>query len=172
MKELLVSHDKILKSIVAQADVLNHLFQYKTVTLMPIMEGADFYYQNLKRHLEFEFVTDSITVKSYDGTESKELKVSEHPSTDLYGRTVIILDDIYDTGKTMQFVKKLCHQRGALSVFSSVLLCKLNVPNQITHVLDFSCMNIPNEFVVGSGLDYNGKYRDLEGVWKLPTTAY
>ena len=171
-RELLIPADKIIKGIFAHSQILNHLFQHKQVTLMPIMEGADFYCQNLKKHLEFDYVMDSITIKSYSGTESKELRVSQHPSTDLYGKTVLILDDIYDTGKTMQFAKKLCNQRGALSVFSSVLLYKLNVPNQIGNTLDFSCMNIPNVYVIGSGFDLDGKFRDLKGIWKIPSTAY
>ena len=170
--ELMISHDRLLKGIIAHAEHLNYLFNHKHVVLMPILEGADFYCQVLQHHLTMTFDVDPISVNSYRGTESKELKVSQFPKKDLYGATVIILDDIYDTGKTMKYVKDLCHQRSALSVFSSVLLYKLDVPGQEINTLDFSCFNIQNEFVVGSGLDYDGKYRELEGIWKLPQHAY
>lgn len=170
--ELVISHDRLLKGICAHAERLTHLFQHKHVTLMPILEGAGFYSQVLQSHLEVSFDVIPITVHSYEGTESKELKVSKFPAGDLQGKTVIILDDIYDTGKTMKYIKHLCYQRCAFSVFSSVLLYKLDVSEQEKNVLDFSCFNIQNEFVVGSGLDYNGSYREVEGVWKLPQNAY
>jgi len=170
--KMIISHDKLLKGIIAHAERLTHLFQHKHVTLMPILEGADFYCQTLRHHLELSYDVIPITVHSYEGTDRKELKVSKFPAGDLQGKTVIVLDDIYDTGKTMKYVKELCYKRSALSVFSSVLLYKLDVPEQELNTLDFSCFNIQNDFVVGSGLDYNGKYRELEGVWKFPQGAY
>lgn len=170
--KLMISHDRLLKGIIAHSEHLNHLFQCKHITLMPILEGANFYCQTLQHHLTVSFDVIPITVHSYEGRERKELKVSKFPAGDLQGKTVIVLDDIYDTGKTMRFVKELCYKRSALSVFSSVLLYKLDVPGQEINTLDFSCFNIQNEFVVGSGLDYNGKYRELEGVWNFPQGAY
>ncbi|RJP77355.1 MAG: hypoxanthine phosphoribosyltransferase [Candidatus Zixiibacteriota bacterium] len=136
----------------------------KELTVVGILRGSFMFTADLVRQLyinDIHPLIDFIFVTSYDGTESTgEMRLLKDMSLDVRGRYVLIVDDILDTGRTLQFAKDYISQRGAAQINTCVLLDKPS--RRIADVqADFVGFTIDDVFVVGYGLDFNGRYRDL-----------
>lgn len=105
---------------------------------------------------------DFMTLSSYGvGTQSSsDVKIAKDVSEDMAGRHVLIVDDILETGRTLQFATELLKERGAASIRTAVLLDKVG-KLEVKMKADFVGFSIPDKFVVGYGLDYANHYREL-----------
>ena len=148
-----------------RADPLRHADR---VVLVPIMTGALVFTADLVRQMRLRLSMRLVMVSSYPGqsTQSKGAALKGALPDDLKGRHVVIIDDILDTGRTLTLVKGLIDEQNPASVRIVVLL---NKPDRRTHDVeaDYVGFEIPDEFVVGYGLDYNGYYRNLPDVVAL-----
>lgn len=137
------------------------------------LKGAVFFLTDLFREMDVKADLDFIDVSSYNGgTESTGKIVVEHDmSKDVKDRDVLIVEDIVDTGLTLQFMKDLLLKRGAKSVKCAVLLDK-KARRTVDIEPEFVGYECPNEFVIGYGMDFDGLYRNLPYVGVLKPSEY
>lgn len=145
------------------------------VVIVPIMAGAMVFTADLIRHIPLKLRLEMLAVSSYPGTatRSKGATLASELKSDLTGKHVLIVDDILDSGRTLRLVRDLLDERGAASIRAAVLLDKQGVdrvPPPDGHVFaEYKGFEIPDAFVVGYGLDYDGCYRNLPDIGVLRT---
>jgi len=138
------------------------------MTIVPILTGAMIFCGDLIRELPMPMKIGLMTVSSYPGRSvaSQGPQMIQQQLGDVAGRHVVVVDDILDSGKTLGMVLPLLRGMGAASVRSCVLLRK-NRPEAHEASADYVGFDIPDEFVVGYGLDYNDYYRNLPDIVTL-----
>ena len=131
------------------------------LTIVAVMTGSLVLLADLIRQLSMPVRVSLIQASSYrGGTESGSLWIRDDMMLDVKDRDVLVVDDIFDTGKTLEAVMECIAEMQPLSLSSAVLLHKKE-RQQVSLVPDFVAFNIPDEFVVGYGLDYQDLYRNL-----------
>jgi len=174
IKKLLFSEKTIKTSIKNLGQELSEVYKDKQVTVLSLMDGSFIFTADLVRSMNIHVDLKFIKVKSYNGTSSSGVLVIENnfDFSSLNDKHVLVVDDILDTGLTLDTVcKKIRNETEALSINSCVLLDK-QVKRDKVKEATFSCFKIPNEFVVGYGLDYDGKYRNLPYIGILKENIY
>lgn len=143
------------------------------IVFVPVMTGALVFTADLIRHLPLPIAMRLVSVSSYPGaaTQSKGATLKSYLSDDLAGRHVVIIDDILDTGETMRMLRGLVEDRRPASVRACVLL-KKQLGKPAVAEAEHVGFEIPDEFVVGYGLDYDGHYRNLPDICVLKREAY
>jgi hypoxanthine phosphoribosyltransferase len=158
---------EIDKKIEEIADAIREDYHDKYPMLLVVMNGAFIYAADLMRKLDFPCELNFIRIKSYHGTKSTgKVDIYMPPNIEFKDRHIIILEDIIDTGNTMAaFLPELERSHPASVAISSILV----KPDAHKHELDvkYPGFTIPNKFVVGYGLDYNGKGRNLRDIYQL-----
>jgi hypoxanthine phosphoribosyltransferase len=143
------------------------------ITIVPILTGALIFCGDLMRHLPLKMQINLITVSSYPGasiqTQGSQV-ISQHLG-DIRGRQVLLVDDILDSGGTIRLVVDVLKSLGAATVKVCVLLRK-DRPAAKDVKVDYVGFEIPDEFVVGYGLDYNNYYRNLPDIVTLRKAVY
>ena len=142
------------------------------VTIVPILTGAIIFAADLMRHIPIEMKIGLLTVSSYPGSalRTQGSQLLGQQLGDIKGRHVLLLDDILDSGGTLKLVAPLLMQLGCASVKTAVLLRKDRQAAKEVAV-DYVGFEIPDEFVVGYGLDYNNYYRNLPDICVLNEEA-
>lgn len=165
--EIFLSEGDIQKRIAELAADINSDYEGKRPLFIAILNGSFMFASDLFKHLTIDAEICFIKLVSYKG-----MKSSGHITTaigldqDLFGRDVIIIEDIVDTGKTLgYFLPKLHHQQPA----SLKIAALLHKPDATVHPLtiDYIGFSIPNKFVVGYGLDYDGCGRNLKQIYQV-----
>jgi hypoxanthine phosphoribosyltransferase len=162
MKTLL-SEDQLREGIRRLAGEIQKYYQGKPLTIVGVLIGSVVLLADLIRLLDLPLCVEMVQARSYRGASTRPgpLVVNlELLSTGIQGRNVLLVDDIFDTGHTLWELIPQIDELGPSSVRSAVLLQKegrCEVPMKP----DFVAFKIPNEFVVGYGLDYNDQYRNL-----------
>ena len=138
------------------------------ITIVPVLTGAMIFCADLIRHIPIAMRVGLLAVSSYPGRSvaSQGSTVLSQQLGDLRGRHVLLLDDILDSGGTIRLVRGLLAESGAASVRTCVLLRK-DRPSAADVRVDYVGFEIPDEFVVGDGLDYNDRYRNLPDIVTL-----
>lgn len=138
------------------------------VVLMPVLTGSLVFTADLIRRLPHKLRLDVVTVSSYAGatTESRGACLRSPLPADLPGRHVVVVDDIFDTGRTLELIDREVRAAGAVDVTSVVLLAK-PARHEVALRPDLVGFEIPDAFVVGYGLDYDGHYRNLPYIGTL-----
>lgn len=160
--EVLISKEEIKKRVSEIGSKITHDFKGKTPVLVSILKGGGFFIADLAREIKLNVSIDYIETASYgEETESSgSVKITKDLSKPVQGKDVIIVEDIIDTGYTLEAVKKLMRVRGAKSVKICVLLDKPS-KRKVRVKIDYCGFEIPDKFVVGYGIDYAEKYRNL-----------
>ncbi len=130
---------------------------YDSLVIIVILNGAILFAADLVRELSIPIELDTLSVKSYDGTQAGDITFYKDIQIDIKDKHVLFLEDIIDTGNTMTYLFKLFEKRGA----ASVKLCSFLKKPKAKVNIDYLGFSIPDLFVVGYGLDYNEKYREL-----------
>jgi hypoxanthine phosphoribosyltransferase len=128
--------------------------------LMPLLTGSIIFVADLVRHLPVRMKIDVLAVSSYRGRARQCPRVLYPTTFDVAAKHVLVIDDILDSGTTLKTVTDLLRAQNAASVKTCVLL-KKNLPHPPAMAADYIGFDIPDEFVVGYGLDFNGYYRNL-----------
>ena len=156
-----ITEEKIQEKVIEIGKALTEKFKNKKVTAVCVLKGSFMFYSDLIRQINTDITCEFFAVTSYDGTSSTgAVKMTLDLSTPIEGQHVILIEDIVDTGLTMNYLKKSIEARNPASLTTVSLLEKpeaLKVPCK----LDYVGFKIINEFVVGYGLDYNGYFRNL-----------
>jgi len=143
-------------------------FPGEQLHLVGVLKGAAFFLSDLARNIPGSVSVDFIAVSSYgkDTKSSGQVRLTRDLDSSIEGRTVIIVEDILDTGVTMNYLLRIFQQRKPRHLRVAVLLDKPE--RRITEVrADYVGFTIPNEFVVGFGLDYAERYRNMPSVGVL-----
>lgn len=162
---VLISHQRIRTRVRQMAEEIRREFPTEPIHLVGVLKGSVLFLADLARELGGEVSFDFISVSSYGkGMDSTgEVKMLKDLDVSIEGRSVLVVEDILDTGLTLRYLLRLFEERKPKHLRVAVLLDK--VERRITDVrADYVGFAIPNEFVVGYGLDYDERYRNLPDV--------
>lgn len=159
--QVLIPENKIRERVAELGRELTACYAGKPLTVITLLNGALPFAADLIRAIDLPLQYDSFAVSSYvDKSSTGELKVRSQLKLPVRDRHILIIDDVLDTGFTLQCIVRDFNELGALSVKSCVLLNK-KVDKKLFTEPDWVGFEIQNEFVVGYGLDYNEEYRNL-----------
>ncbi|MEI6525007.1 MAG: hypoxanthine phosphoribosyltransferase [Planctomycetota bacterium] len=159
--KVLIDQEQIRRGIDQLGAKLNAQYGPEPITVVAIMTGSLVMLADLIRCLEMPLRISLIRASSYrGGVSAGELHVEEIQRLDIQDRDVLLIDDIYDTGKTLFEVSKRLKELRPRSLKTAVFLNKQGT-SQVQLKPDYSVFDIPNQFVVGYGLDYDDYYRNL-----------
>ena len=165
--EVSLKNETIQEKVKALSERINHDYEGKNPIMICILNGAFMFAADLVRYLSFQPEIVFARFASYEGTETTG-KVTEvmGVTTSLAGRDVIVVEDIVDTGITMYNVLPLLRNKGASSI---KIACLLQKPEklQVDLTVDYCALEIPNDFIVGYGLDYDGFGRNYKDIYTL-----
>jgi hypoxanthine phosphoribosyltransferase len=168
---LLISQTRIRKRVRELGRVLTKHYANERPLFLGVMNGALCFLADLLRAVDLDSEISCVRLASYVGSESTgKLRGLEAMGDSFKGRKVIIVDDIFDTGHTLVSVIQRLHELGAADVKVCVLLQKKRA-KQAPLKIDWVGFKIPDAFVVGYGLDYNGRYRGLKQIRVLEMEA-
>ena len=142
------------------ADEIRQEYGDTPLTIIGVLTGSVVLLADLIRKLDMPLRVGVLQTSSYRGTQRGQLKINADLMLDIRDRHVLIVDDIFDTGHTLEKVINRMHEFGPTSIRSAVLLRKQG-RQEIDLEPDFVAFEIPDEFVVGYGLDYEDMYRNL-----------
>lgn len=148
-------------------------FKGKNLLVLGILKGCVFFMTDFVRHIDLPLSIDFMSVSSYgSGTESTgRVKITKDIDIDLDGYDVLIVEDILDSGRTLKYVSEILKTRGANSISIVTLLDKPE--RRVAQISpDYVGCDVPDEFVVGYGLDYDQKYRNLPYIGALKRSVY
>jgi hypoxanthine phosphoribosyltransferase len=153
-------------------DDLNRGASAGEVMLVPVLTGSIIFVADLMRELPHKMRINLVGASSYPGKAmtSQQLKLTDTLPEDLHGQHVLIVDDILDSGRTVRQIRELIADRRPSSVRACVLLRK-TIPSALQTPCEYVGFDIPDEFVVGYGLDYNNYYRNLPDIVTLKHEA-
>ena len=160
--EPLITAEEVARRISELAADMANDYAGKDPIFVVVLKGAFVFVADLVRALEFPVSTEFIRVSSYGNkvVTSGEVKMELDLATSVANRHVVLVEDIIDTGLTIEYLKANMSARGPSSLRICTLLHKPGNNVKVTHV-DYVGFHIPNKFVVGYGLDYHGYYRNL-----------
>ena len=173
LKEILITEEEIDTRLTEVAAQIDADYAGKNVLLLGVLKGAVYVMADLARKLHVDTSMDWMAVSSYgSGTKSSGVvRILKDLDTDLTGRHVLIVEDIIDSGLTLSWLVGNLSSRGAASVEIATLLRKPEAAKVEVDVR-YVGFDIPNEFVIGYGLDYAEKYRNLPFVGTLAPHVY
>lgn len=165
MKEttrVLIPEDKVEERIQQIAEQISRDYDGKVVHLIGILKGSVFFVCELAKRLTVPVTMDFMSVSSYGaGTKSSGIvKLIKDLDDPIAGRDVIVVEDIIDSGRTLSYLLKYLSNKGAASIRLCTLLDKPE-RREVEVDVDYQGFQIPDEFVIGYGLDYDQRYRNL-----------
>ena len=174
IQRILLSEEAIQNKVKELGKLLTEEYAGKDPVVVGVLKGVVVFYADMIRQIRVPCQMDFMWLSSYSGTNSTgEMIVRRDVSVDIRDRHVLILEDIYDTGSSLDFTYRHLMAKGPASIKICTLLDKPERRKPgITLKPDYVGFTIPNEFVVGYGLDYNEHYRNLPYVGVLKPEAY
>ena len=170
---VLISKEQLQSKIQELAKEMDNAYKDSNPLFICILKGSLFFTADLLKAITIPCEMEFMSVSSYgsDTMSSGEVKLIKDLSVPIQDRDVIIIEDIIDTGNTLSYLKRLLQQRNPNSVKICTLLDKPE-RRKVDLKADYVGFVIPDEFVVGYGLDYNEKYRTYEEVYILKREVY
>jgi hypoxanthine phosphoribosyltransferase len=174
IQEILLTQEQIQARIRELGEILTAEYADKDPVVIGVLKGVVVFYADMIRHINVPCQMDFMWITSYEGTDSTgKMNMKKDLSVDIKGRHVLILEDIFDTGNSLNFTVNHLMKKEPASLKVCTLLDKPSRRNpEITLQADYVGFAIPNEFVVGYGLDYDEKYRNLPYVGILKPEVY
>lgn len=160
---VLLSEEQVNKRIREVAQQINKDYAQKQIHLICVLKGGAMFMCELARRISIPVSFDFMSVSSYgsETTSSGVVRILKDLDEDLKDKDVLIVEDIIDSGRTLSYLLELLQSRGPRSIKLCTLLDKPSRRVIKDVKVDYVCFSIPDEFVVGYGLDYNQKYRNL-----------
>lgn len=161
--DILISQEQLQKRIAELAQEIHVAYGDDDLVIIAVLSGCLYFLADLTRQLPHNQKMGLAVISSYLGATSSQIdpKIEYEKLPDIENKNVLIIDDIFDTGKTLVTLQKYLTKYNPKSINAAVLLDKQvsNLRNSVK--MDFVGFTIPNKFVVGYGLDYDGQYRNL-----------
>lgn len=171
IKEVLFSQEEITNKCKELGDSISKDYEGKELLLVGLLKGSVPFLAELSKYITLDVTFDYMDVSSYDGAHSGSVVVKKDLEQEVEGKDILLVEDILDTGKTLTTVKSMLLEQGASSVEIVTMLDKKEgrlLPIEAKYV----GYEIPNAFVVGYGLDFDEKYRNLPYVGILKEEVY
>ena len=173
LERVLVTKEEIAQKVQELGERITRDYAGKQPIVVCILKGAVVFFTDLIREIDLPMQIDFMAISSY-GSSTKStgvVKLVKDLDRDVSGRDVLVVEDIVDSGMTLSYIKSELQHRGASSVRIATLLDK-PARRRVDLKVEYSCFNIPDAFVVGYGLDYDEKYRNLPEVGMLAPRIY
>lgn len=166
--KLVLSPERIQRRVAELAADISREYQGRDLAVLGVLKGAFIFMGDLVRCLDMQVEMDFVRLSSYGAsTESSgRIRMTKEPEIDLSGRPVVVVEDIVDTGLTLNWLVDRLRGQGAVEVRTCSLIDKPE-RRQAPVQLDYVGFDIPSGFLVGYGLDYNEQYRHLPGVYEV-----
>ncbi len=173
IKEILLSEEQIEKVVKKIADEISRDYKDKNPLIISVLKGSFVFMADLVRRITVPCAVDFMSISSYGKgmRTSGEVKINKDLDTKIENRHVIVVEDILDSGLTLSYILDMFKARGPASIALCALLDKPDRRKMPVRI-DYSGFTIPDEFVVGYGLDYNEKYRNLPYIGILKPEIY
>lgn len=164
---LFIEEERILASIVALAEKINIDYKDKNPLFIGVLNGSFMFASDLLKNISLDCEISFVKISSYDGTSSTgKINNLIGLNQDISGRDVIVLEDIVDTGNTIENLYNTIIAKNPNSIKFATLLLKPDVYKKSIK-LDYVAISIANDFIVGYGLDYDGLGRNLRDIYKI-----
>ena len=173
VERVLISAEEIKQKISELGSVISRDYTGKNLLVVGILKGAMVFMSDLIRSLSVDVQIDFMAVSSY-GASSKStgvVRILKDLEQTIEGKHVLIVEDIVDTGLTLNYLQEILKARGPAGVRICTLLDKPS-RREVDVAIDYNGFSIPDEFVIGYGLDYNEKYRNLPEICILKKEVY
>lgn len=173
IQTILLTQEQIAQRVRELGRELTRDYAGKDPVIVGVLKGVVVFYADMIRQLQVPCQMDFMWISSYVGTNSGAMQVRQDISADIRGRHVLILEDIYDTGTSLDFTYRhlLAKEPASLKICTLLDKPERRKPG-ITLQPDYTGFTIPNAFVVGYGLDYNEHYRNLPYIGILKPEVY
>ena len=174
IEKVLISEEEIKAKVQEMGKILSKEYADKDPIFVGVLKGVVVFFADMMRAIDIPCQIDFMWISSYSGTNSTDkMEVKRDVSADIKGRHVVILEDIYDTGNSLDFTYKHLLSKEPASLKICTLLDKPERRDPtVTLKADWVGFTVPNEFVVGYGLDFNEHYRNLPFVGVLKPEMY
>ena len=173
IERVLLTEEQIQQKLKELGAILTEEYKDKNPIVVGVLKGVVIFYADMIRLIEAPCQMDFMWISSYVGKESKQMLVRQDLTQDVEGRHVLILEDIYDTGNSLEFIVNHIRSKNPASLKICTFLDKPEGRRPgVTLKADYTGFVIPNEFVVGYGLDFNEKYRNLPYIGVLKPEMY
>lgn len=172
IKKVLITEEEIIDRSKQLGAQISKDYEGKRPILIALLKGSVPFLAELIKYIDIDMEIDFMDVSSYEGTESRgDVRIVKDLDRSIKDADVIIVEDIVDTGRTLKTVTELLYQKGASSVKVVSLLDKKE--RRVVDIdADYVGFNIPDEFVIGFGLDFNQLYRNLPYIGVLKEECY
>ena len=161
----MISEEEIKAKVKEVADKISRDYDGESIVVISVLTGAFIFTADLVRELTIPVdKIDTVQISSYEGTKSTgNFIFKKDITTDISGKNVLIVEDIVDTGRTLKKLREMLQMREP----KSIKICTaFDKPSRRVNDLvpDYNCFTIPDEFIVGYGLDYDGRYRQFKDI--------
>lgn len=165
--DLLISNEEIAASIEKMAAEITDAMAEEMPIVLCVLNGGMIPMSQLLLRLQFPLETDYLHATRYgDKTVGTNLSWLARPSVDISNRTVLVVDDIFDEGHTLEAICEFLQESGVKKVYSAALLNKLH-DRKVDFRPDFIGLDVEDRFVYGFGMDYKGYFRNAEGIYAV-----
>ena len=173
IQEILFSEEQLAKRVSELAEQINRDYADKEILLVSVLRGSFIFMADLARKITRPCRVDFMSVSSYGkgSTSSGQVQITKDLSEDISGLHVIVVEDILDSGNTLSYLLRLLEQRHPASIRLCTLLDKPD-RRKVEVAVHYSGFTIPDAFVVGYGLDYAERYRNLPYIGILKPEIY
>lgn len=172
IQRVLISSEEIRRHVAEIGEKISRDFADKDPIFVGVLKGCFIFMADLMRYVTINCSMDFMAVSSYAGTTSTgAVKINKDLNQDIEGRHLILVEDILDSGVTLNYLKNYLMVRRPASITIATLMDK-PARRKADIYADYSCLEIPDAFVVGYGLDYNERYRNLPYIGVLKPEIY
>ena len=173
MTKILVKREDIQKAVAQLGREITHDYQGRDLVMVCILKGASVFFSDLIREVDLPVTLDFMALSSYRNStkSSGVVQITRDLQRDISGRDIIIVEDILDSGNTLYFLTEYLKTKGAASVTIATLLDK-PARREKPITADYAGFEVPDEFVVGYGLDYCQQYRNMPYIGVLKPEVY
>ncbi len=172
IKEVLISEEEIQNKVKELGKKITEDYRDKNLFLLGILKGAVPFMADIMRKIDLDLEYDFMDVSSYQGTRSLgEVRILKDISTSIVGKDILIVEDIIDTGITLNYLTKVLNSRGANSIEIVTMLSKPS-RRKVDLPVKYNGFEIEDNFVIGYGMDYDEKYRALPYIGILDESVY
>ena len=173
LEKILVTREEIQKAVRELGQQITKDYAGKAPVMICILKGAVMFFSDLAREIDLPLSMEFMSISSY-GSSTKTsgvVRILKDLDRDISGQHVLVVEDIVDSGMTLHYLKGVLENRKAASIAIATLLDK-PARRRVPLEVQYSCFNIPDAFVVGYGLDYAEKYRNLPDIGVLHPRIY
>ena len=157
----IISEEQIQERIIQLSTEINKDYKGKNLIILGVLKGAFIAISDLAKNLNIDVSFEFMSISSYEGSESTgQIKIEKDLDVDIADKNILIVEDIFDTGLTLSSLIDILESRNPESIETMCMFVK-PVENKIPVEIKYKGFEIGSEFVVGYGLDYMGKYREL-----------